>query len=113
MADTSLGTNGGYGNSWYQVLDTDPITLSETGLQLTFYHRYSVEAPGGAPSGYNGWDGMNVRISTDNGATWIVLTNPTPEYTSSSLYSFGFEHHEGANIPGMGWIIRYMDTCYI
>ena len=100
LADTSLGTNGGYGNSWYQVLDTDPITLSETGLQLTFYHRYSVEAPGGAPSGYNGWDGMNVRISTDNGATWIVLTNPTPEYTSSSLYSFGFEHHEGANIPG-------------
>ncbi len=98
--DTSFGINGGYDNSWYQVLDTDPITLSGTGQQLTFYQRYSVEAPGDEPAGYNGWDGMNVRISSDNGASWDVLANPTPAYTSSSLYSFGFEHNEGLNIPG-------------
>jgi hypothetical protein len=100
MADTSLGTNGGYQNSWYQVLDTDPINLTGTGQQLTFYHRYKVEAPGGEPAGYNGWDGMNVRISTNGGTSWTVLASPTPAYTATSLYSFGFEHGEGLNVPG-------------
>ncbi len=100
MADTSLGTNGGYDNGWYQVLDTDPITLNGSGQKLTFYHRYSVEPPTNPEVGYDGWDGMNVRISTDNGATWNVLTNPSPAYSDTSLYSFGSEHHEGTGIPG-------------
>ena len=106
MADTSLGTNGGYDNGWYQVLDTDPITLSGSGQKLTFYHRYSVEPPGSNEPGYDGWDGMNVRISTDNGATWDVLTNPTPAYSDTSLYSFGFEHHEGAGVPGWAGLLE-------
>ncbi len=100
MADVTLGTNGGYNNSWYQVLDTDEFTLSGSNQQLTFYHRYSVEGPAGASSPYNGWDGMNVRISTDGGANWVVLANPTPAYTATSLFSFGDEHGEGPNIPG-------------
>ena len=100
MADTTLGTNGGYDNSWYQVLDTDPIALSGSNLQLTFYQRYSVESQGGEPTGYDGWDGINVRISTDGGTTWDVLTNPNPAYTATSLYSFGLEHGEGTGIPG-------------
>ncbi len=102
MADSTLGTNGGYNNSWYQVLDTDPIALTGTGQQLTFYHRYAVETPGGEPAGYDAWDGINVRISTDNGTSWEVLQNPIPAYTSASLYSFGFEHNEGKGIAGWG-----------
>ena len=100
MADTTLGSNGGYNDGWYQVLDTDPVALSDSNLQLTFYQRYSMETPGGEPAGYDGWDGINVRISTDGGTTWTVLTNPTPAYTVASLYSFGFEHGEGIGVPG-------------
>ena len=114
MADPTLGDSGGYNNSWYQVLDTDPIALSGTGLQLSFYQRHSCETPGGEPTGYDGWDGMNVRISTDGGSTWAVLTNPTPAYTATSLYSFGDEHGEGTGIPGWNglqdaWILTTFD----
>ena len=101
MADTTLGTNGGYDNEWYQVLDTDTIDLTgTTDPLLTFQHRYKCETPGGEPVGYDGWDGQNVRISTDGGATWVVLENPVPAYTDTSLYSFGFSHGEGLGIPG-------------
>ncbi len=99
-ADTSLGLLGGYDNLWYQVLDTDPFNLDGTQPVLKFYQRYAVESPGGEPDGYDGWDGMNVRISTDNGESWQVLSNPDPAYTASSLYSFGFQHGEGTGIPG-------------
>ncbi len=99
-ADTSLGLTGGYDNAWYQVLDTDPIQLNGSQPLLTFYQRYAVESPGGEPDGYDGWDGMNVRISTDDGESWRVLRNPDPAYTASSLYSFGFQHGEGTGIPG-------------
>ena len=99
-ADPALGNNGGYSDGWYEGLDTDPISLSGSNLSLQFYHRYSVETPGGEPEGYDGWDGMNVRISTDDGTTWQVLQNPVPAYTSSSLYSFGEQHGEGTGIPG-------------
>ena len=101
MSDPTLGDSGGYNNSWYQVLDTDPIALSGTGLQLSFYQRYSVETPSVYGS-YDGWDGVNVRISTDGGSTWTVLTNPTPAYNCTSLYSFGNEHGEGTGVPGWG-----------
>jgi Zn-dependent metalloprotease len=100
-ADPSLGNQGGYSNGWYEGLDTDPISLSGSSLMLDFYHRYKVEEPaGGFPAGYNGWDGMNVRISTDDGSTWQVLQNPVPAYSNSSLYSFGDFHGEGPGIPG-------------
>lgn len=71
-------------------------------LLLTFKMNRNVEAPGGEPAGYDGWDGCNVRISEDSGNTWIVLTNPTPAYNCNSLYSFGYQHGEGTNIPGWG-----------
>ncbi len=99
VADEASGLNG-YENHWYEVLDSDPINLTGTNLTLTFYQRYAVETPGGEPAGFDGWDGMNVRISTDNGSTWQVLTNPTPAYTSTSLFSFGDEFSEGTGIPG-------------
>jgi hypothetical protein len=101
MADTTLGLNGGYLDEWYQVMDTDPIDLSSASNPvLTFQHRYNVETPGGEPTGYDGWDGQNVRISTDGGSTWMVLASPSPAYTNTSLYSFGFSHNEGLGIPG-------------
>ncbi|GAB4335520.1 MAG: hypothetical protein Kow0037_15520 [Calditrichia bacterium] len=98
MADTTNGFNG-YLSHWYQVMDTPDITLSGSPV-LTFYHRLKCEDPAGATPPYDGWDGVNVRISTDGGATWTVLQNPTPAYTATSLYSFGFEFGEGPNVPG-------------
>jgi Zn-dependent metalloprotease len=99
MADTILGNAGGYADGWYEVLDTEPISLTGTGHTLNFFHRYKAETPSSYLE-YDGWDGMNVRISVDGGMTWNVLTNPTPAYTSSSLYSFGGMHGEGPGIPG-------------
>ncbi len=103
VADTADFTPGGYSDAWHVVLETDPIMLSGSQLGLTFYHRYAMEDPDGASDynrNYDGWDGINVRISSDGGSTWEVLTGPVPAYTSTSLWSFGEIHREGAGIPG-------------
>ncbi|HEY3294128.1 MAG TPA: T9SS type A sorting domain-containing protein [bacterium] len=98
MADPALH---GYRNGWYMVLDSPPIQLPAS-AGMFFWHRYSCETPGGEPAGYNGWDGMNLRISTDGGSSWSIVpsTALSPAYDRTSLYSFGFEHQEGLNVPG-------------
>jgi Zn-dependent metalloprotease len=100
LADTSLVIVSGYHDLWYEVMDTDPVLLNGESVQLSFFQRYGIEDPSGTPASYDGWDGMNVRISNDNGASWQVLDNPTPQYISSSLWSFGEIFHEGINVPG-------------
>lgn len=98
LADTLLGTAGGYRDAWYQAIETDPVTLAGIDPELTFYHRYSTEMPQDYEL-FDAWDGMNAQISTDGGASWIVLENPSPAYDKTSL--FGFDYHgEGAGIPG-------------
>jgi Zn-dependent metalloprotease len=103
MADTTLGDFGGYKNEWYELLQTPSVLLEGSDPALTFYHRYSVELPE-IYEEYDGWDGMNVRISTDAGTTWEVLKDPAPAYNCTSLFSFGFSHNEGPDIPGWGGI---------
>jgi Zn-dependent metalloprotease len=103
MGNISLGTNGGYDNVWYEVLQTQPIELEGINPTLQFYHRYSVEPPENFEE-YDGWDGMNVRISTDGGTTWEILENPVPAYNRYSLFSFGYQHGEGVGIPGWAGI---------
>jgi hypothetical protein len=99
----------GYINDWYMVLNSPSITLPAGSCSLTFQSRIACEIPEGADPPYNGWDGCNLRISTDDGATWTVITNDylDPDYDRSSLYSFGFQHGEGANIPG--WCGQHFD----
>jgi len=102
MNDSTLGTNGGYLDHWYQTLDSPPVTLPATGQNtITFVQNRNIEAPGSNPP-YDGWDGTNIRISNDGGQTWTVLTDVTPAYNSSSMYSFGFEFNEGPGVPGWG-----------
>lgn len=99
-ANLAFGDNGGYGNHWYQVLDTPPLLLDENAT-LSFYHRYSCENPAGASGGYDAWDGLNVRVSTDSGKTWQVL--PFSSYNVSSIWAFGHPeqgHNEGVGIAG-------------
>lgn len=95
----NLGTNGGYIDRQYVVLDTPEINVPSANPTLTFKMKFKVEALGNS-TGYNGWDGMNVRISTNNGQTWTVLSG-APAYNSTSMYAFGF-HGEGTNVPGWG-----------
>jgi hypothetical protein len=98
----------GYDNDWYMVLDSPPITLPAEACTLSFYSRVACENPAGATAPYNGWDGCNLRISTDQGNTWTVITNANldPDYDKSSLYSFGFQHGEGPNVPG--WVYQHL-----
>ncbi|MBU1937627.1 T9SS type A sorting domain-containing protein [bacterium] len=92
----------GYNNDWYMVLNSPPIDLPAGTVTLTFQSRIGCELPAGADPPYNGWDGCNLRISTDGGNNWVVIgnSNVEPDYDNSSLYSFGFQHGEGANVPG-------------
>ncbi len=110
MADPDLGTNGGYLDHWYQVLDTPPVTLPNSGeMNLTFMQRRAIEkictfnCPAcSGPTNFDGWDAFNVRISNDGGASWEVLTPSSPQYNTDVTYSFGFEFDEGCDIPGWG-----------
>lgn len=86
----------GYENNWLQYLDSPQITLGEN-AELTFQLRYNLEAPEDI-GGFDAWDGANVRISTDGGTTWDVLSG-TPEYDFSSGYAWHF-NGEGGDIPG-------------
>ena len=97
MGDPEIG---GYINHLYVVLDTPEITVP-TGGHLTFDLNYRCEDPTGASPPYDGWDGCNIRISTDGGNNWTPIEG-IPAYTCESLYSFGFEHGEGQGIPGWG-----------
>ncbi|MCF7921047.1 MAG: T9SS type A sorting domain-containing protein [Candidatus Cloacimonetes bacterium] len=96
MGDEVLG---GYTSHRYLVLDTPQLTLSST-PELNFMCHLNCEDPGPSPP-YDAWDGANVRISTDGGATWEVIAG-TPVYNGTSFYSFGYEFNEGEGIPGWG-----------
>jgi hypothetical protein len=105
MGDAALaGANGigGYHCSQYLVLDTPVLPVTISNPNLTFKLRYHLESPAGATAPYTGWDACNVRISTDNGISWNVITG-TPAYNITSAYSFGYEHNEGENVAG--WCI--------
>jgi hypothetical protein len=104
MGDPALASGtgiGGYHNHQYLVLDTPARTIVAGTTNLTFKLRYNVEAMGGEDPPYDGWDACNVRISTNNGLTWVPISG-TPAYNISNAYSFGSEHGEGPGIPGWG-----------
>jgi hypothetical protein len=45
MGDPNIGTNGGYSDHWYQVLDTPPIDLpnSTSTLTVSFDQKRAIE----------------------------------------------------------------------
>ena len=97
MGDPEIG---GYYNHMYLALDTPEITVTSANSTLTFKLNYNVEEPG-VHEDYDGWDGSNIRISTDGGDTWNVIEG-LPAYNCTSMYSFGAEHGEGPGVPGWG-----------
>jgi len=107
----------GYYNLWLQYLVTPTLNLqAATNPQLSFRARWAMESSTGVapPPPYNGWDGCNVWISTDDGANWQVIQPISPSYNCSSLSSFGTVWGFGPNIPGWadssgGWQLASFD----
>jgi len=65
---TVLGGDYGASSNW--TLDTTiPVGIVTSAYILEFWHWYDIEAS---------YDGGNVKVSIDNGATWSVLTPNTP-----------------------------------
>ncbi len=61
---TVLG--GNYPNGSNFTLETTiPVGIVNTAYMLDFWHWYDIEAS---------YDGGNVKVSTDNGATWQLIT---------------------------------------
>ena len=99
---------GGYDNHWLQYLMTPVLDLSgRENLRLLFKLYYNCEDPDGEgmdppsdTSGYDGWDGCNVWISTNGGDDWEIVRPAVHDYDYESLYSFGEEWGMGFDIPG-------------
>ena len=92
----------GYSNWWLQYLISRKFYIppTHTGpVQLSFMLNMNIEPPA-VYEIYDGWDGFNVRISTDGGATFHVI-EPTPAYSCRSMYCFAL-NGEGDSIPGWG-----------
>ena len=113
--DTNIG---GYSDHWLQYLETPVIDLSSATLpKLNFMVNWSMEDPAGTDPPWDGWDGCNVWISSDSGKTFNVATPVFPEYTCSSLWSFGHDEQGwkfGENIAGWaglseGWKLAEFD----
>ena len=116
MADENIYPDGGYDDSWYQVLDTPVITLPSSGNLTIIFDQYRAIEELGSNGEFDGWDGFNVRIRNANQdySEAEILTGCTPAYNSTSLYSFGFEHNEDPDgipgIPGWGGSTEWIST---
>jgi enterochelin esterase-like enzyme len=100
---------GGYGNYWEQTLTSPPISLSgTTSPVLSFMHNYQVQPLlGDYYSGFDSWDAVTVRISTD-GANFTVIT-PTMGSGYNIQSGRGFYYRYGLGVPGWagssgGWV---------
>jgi len=107
MADENISPDGGYEDSWYQVLDTPTISLPASGNLTIVFDQYRAIEELGNNGEFDGWDGFNVRIrnADEDYVEAEILNDCTPAYNCTSLYSFGFEHDEDPDgIPGIpGW----------
>ncbi|HEY3371172.1 MAG TPA: alpha/beta hydrolase-fold protein [Prolixibacteraceae bacterium] len=109
---------GGYDDLWEQPLTSPPISLTGTTAPvLTFMHNFRIKSSGDYyPSGFDSWDAVTVRISTD-GINFNVI-----EPTSGKPYGLqsgrGFYYRYGIGLPGWagnsgGWISSGFDlTAY-
>jgi hypothetical protein len=84
--------NGAYPNSMWCSLVTPAFTVP-SGVMFNFWQWYQFE---------QGWDGGNVKISTDGGNTWTLITpeGGYPGTLSSNPYMTGQQGYTGT---GPGW----------
>lgn len=92
---------GGYDDMWVQSLTSPAITLTAGTNTLTFMHNLSVEPlSGGYPAGYDAWDAVTVRISTDGETFDPISPSGGPAYNANSAY--GFHFYYGTGVPAWG-----------
>jgi hypothetical protein len=99
MADPDILPDGGYLDSWYQVLDTPGILLPNSGVLTISFVQYRAIEELGTYGNFDGWDGFNIRIrnSDQDYEEAEILTDCIPAYNSTSMYSFGYEHDNNYN----------------
>ena len=66
-------------------------SITDSGASFTFYHWYDTD---------NGWDGVNVHISTNSGVTWEIIT---PEGGYPDLDVNGLDYEPGFTGESNGW----------
>ena len=82
----------GYGNGWVQhaitpFIDLTSVPAGDTVL-LIYWQYYSVESPGYSWwEEFDGWDGINLWVSTDSGKTWKILHPDTLRWPGTG-YNF-------------------------
>ncbi|HDG67526.1 MAG TPA: hypothetical protein ENG11_00065, partial [candidate division Zixibacteria bacterium] len=104
---------GGYSDYWMHLLVTPEIELPASpdgNLTLSASVDISVEGPPDSPVALplgegetlwvDGWDGCQVRITTDGGETWHIL-EPEGGYPYHMMY--GFLINEGDTSVAAGW----------
>jgi|GEM_PF-1373489 len=75
---TVLG--GNYDNSQNDLLySIEPLTVTSVNAIMIYYHWIDYEG---------GWDGYNVKVSNDEGASWIVV-EPVGGYPSANITGLG------------------------
>ncbi|MCP4707178.1 MAG: hypothetical protein GY869_01020, partial [Planctomycetes bacterium] len=92
------GTNltGDYINSANWTLSSIPITIAGSVPHMTYWAWYSIE---------NSWDGWNIKISIDGGATWVIL-DPVGGYPDDSIVGLG---EPGFTGNSGGWVQHVFD----
>jgi hypothetical protein len=92
-----MATPPGYGNLWRQFLELSYDLTGYTGtIGLQFHNWYQLEYASPTDP-FDTWDAANVRISTDEGATWEVL-EPIGGYPYQACYAFWLA--DGDTVPG-------------
>ncbi|MCF7918808.1 MAG: immune inhibitor A [Candidatus Cloacimonetes bacterium] len=106
--DNALGANSGeyawvtalnaptYINNADWQLTSPEVTIHTEETQLTFYHNMDCE---------NSWDGGNVKISTNGGSTWTLIT-PEGGYPDDVITGLG---EPGYTDGPTGWQLAIFD----
>jgi len=94
--------SGNYIDNASWTLDSPEILIPSSYPEVIFFHWYNTE---------NSWDGGNVKISTDGGATWTVII-PEGGYPDDSIV--GLNDEPGYTANSGGWVMAVFDlTDYI
>jgi len=84
-----IGMYGSYDAYGNDKLDSPSLTVPAN-ARLTFWTKYNMEY-----YGYVGYDGGNVKISTNGGSTWSVLGTVGAPYDQTMYYNFGIPYEAG------------------
>lgn len=99
-----LGNHGGHKNRQLIYFQSPQIAITSSNTTASFRFKQNIEKlevydlP---PLYFDGWDGFNVRISTNGGTSWTVIEPVSPAYNATSMYCW-YYMGEDADIPGWG-----------